>query len=140
MVKTVLTVGTFDVPHLGHAFLLRQCEALGDRVVVGVNSDRFVEAYRGRPPVFSYAERLEMISAMGYEVRHNDGPGRELIVAVHPAVLAIGMDWHPRDYMEQIAMTPEELSRLGIVLAYVPTMPVDTLQKLSATSIKERLR
>lgn len=137
--RTVLTVGTFDVPHLGHGYLLRQCEALGDRVVVGINSDRFVKRYRGKPAVFSYPERSAMIAAMGYEVRSNDGPGRELIVAEHPAVLAIGMDWHERDYMGQIEMSPEELSRLGIALAYIPTMPLDTLEKLSATRIKERL-
>jgi len=139
-VRTVLTIGTFDVPHLGHAYLLRQCEGLGDTVLVGVNSDEFVEQYKGARPAFAYRERMELISAMGYEVRYNDGPGRDLILRVRPAVLAIGMDWLEKDYTAQINMTVRELSQSGIVLAYVPTMAATELEKLSATRIKDRLR
>lgn len=137
----LLTIGTFDIPHIGHAYLLRQCERLADDVIVGINSDRFVEAYKGRRPVFSYPERMQMIAQMGYEVRHNDGPGRELILAVKPDILAIGNDWAPdrKDYLSQIGMTSEELSRIGVALAFLPTMPVSDLEKLSASGIRERL-
>lgn len=138
----LLTIGTFDIPHLGHAYLLKQCEALATTVVVGVNSDRFVATYKGAPPTYTYGERAGLIAQMGYEVRHNDGPGRELIIGEHPDILAIGNDWAPdtgRDYLSQIATTSAELGQLGVVLAFLPTMPLDLLQKLSSTGIRERL-
>ena len=36
---TLLTMGTFDVPHVGHAAFLRKCESFADQVIVGVNTD-----------------------------------------------------------------------------------------------------
>jgi len=138
--RTVLTIGTFDVPHVGHAFLLRQCERLGDHVIVGVNSDRFVKFYRGANPLFLYIERAAMMSALGYEIRPNDGSGHDLIEEIKPTVLAIGMDWLTRDYLKQIDTTADELSEWGTVLAYLPVMPMDSREKLSATEIKDRLR
>lgn len=136
--STVLTIGTFDIPHIGHAYLLKQCERLGDHVIVGVNTDRFVNAYKGALPTFNDAERSGMISAMGYEVRSNDGSGRELIQEVKPDVLAIGMDWLMRSYTMQINVSDAELSAWGITLAFVPTL--GGTEKLGSTQIRERLR
>lgn len=135
----VLTIGTFDVPHVGHAFLLRQCERLGDEVIVGVNSDRFVRVFKA-PPLYSYPERAAMIAALGYEVVPNDGPGRDLVESVRPRVLAIGMDWMPpRDYLAQVGVTAEELSEWGVVLAFLPVMPLNAGGKVSSSEIKARL-
>lgn len=115
----VLTIGTFDVPHMGHAAFLKRCERFGS-VTVGVNSDRFVEGYKGRKPVFTFTERARLIHLLGYEVAANDGAGFELIRLVNPDVLAIGSDWLGRDYMGQIGMTADELGVLGIDLVFVP--------------------
>jgi len=131
----VLTIGTWSVPHLGHAAFLRRCEAFGE-LVVGVNSDAFVERYRDLPAVYDEGERMALIAALGYQVVLNDGPGRELIDAVRPDVLTIGTDWARRDYLAQIDVTQDWLDERGITVAYVPARPLG----ISSTSLAERLR
>jgi len=128
-----LTIGTFAVPHIGHAAFLRRCEAFG-QLTVGVNSDRFVGEYRGIAPPFDQDERMALISALGYGVALNDGPGVELIYEVHPDVLAIGTDWARRDYLAQIDITQDELDQLGVTVAYVPMRPTG----ISSTEIARR--
>lgn len=115
----VLTIGTFDVPHLGHAVFLQRAARYGD-LTVGVNSDGFVEAYKGRRPVFSFGERVALIDKLGYKVAGNDGAGFALVEMVNPDVLVIGSDWLGRDYLSQIGMSIDELARLDIDLVFVP--------------------
>jgi cytidyltransferase-like protein len=130
----VLTLGTWDPVHADHAAFLRRCEGLGE-VVVGVNSDRFVRAYRGRPPVFSQLERQDQVEALGYEVVLNDGPGREVIDLVRPGWLVVGSDWLGRDYLKQIDVTPTFLEERDIALAFLPRG-----RTISATELKARIR
>lgn len=131
----VLTMGTFAVPHLGHAAFLRACERYGT-VTVGVNSDRFVTAYRGERPMFSERERRTMIEALGYRAVLNDGPGADLVRSLRPDVIVVGTDWARRDYLAQIAMTQDELDGLGIAVAYVPMRPIG----ISSSEIARRAR
>ena len=132
----VLTIGTFDVPHVGHAAFLRRCEdlAAGGQVIVGVNSDRFVADYKGAAPLYRESERVALIGLLGYLVRVNDGPGRDLIDRTRPDVLAIGSDWLARDYLTQIDVDVAWLEERGIALAYLPYSA-----GISSTAIKERL-
>lgn len=124
MSSTVLTIGTWGVPHIGHAAFLRRCEAFGDDVVVGVNSDAFVERYKGRRPLYDERERMLLIESLGYVAILNDGPGRDLIERVKPDVLTIGTDWARKDYYAQIDVDQDFMDRLGITMAYVPMRPV----------------
>lgn len=130
----VLTIGTFDIPHIAHARLFQRCEQLG-HVVVGVNSDRFVKRYKYRDCVFSQDERIALIEEMGYEVELNDGPGIELIDKVRPNYLVIGSDWLRKDYLKQIGVSVEFLEQRDISLVYVPYT-----KGISTTTIKERLQ
>lgn len=132
---TLLTIGTFDPPHIGHARLFRRCERFADRIVVGVNTDDFVTAYKKFPPLYRTAERISLIALLGYEVVQNDSPGRDLIERIKPDILAIGSDWLRRDYMAQIDMTPDDFDSLGISLIYLPATP-----GISASDMKARLR
>lgn len=132
---TVLTIGTWAIPHLGHAAFLRRCEAFGT-VIVGVNSDAFVEQYKAETPMFRETERMAIIAALGYETHLNDGPGRELIEAIRPDVLTIGTDWARRRYLTQIDVDQDFLDEHGITLAYVPMRPIG----ISSSLILERAR
>jgi len=133
-VTRVLTIGTFDPPHLGHANLLRQARAFGDHLTVGVNSDAFVETYRGRRPVYSESERLALLAHLADAVLLNDGPGRDCILAADPDVLVVGSDWLARDYLAQIDMTAEDFADWGLSLVFVPRTP-----GVSSTDLKARL-
>jgi len=48
----IYTGGTFDLFHAGHVEFLRRCSDLG-RVLVSLNTDEFIEEYKGKPPVIS---------------------------------------------------------------------------------------
>ena len=65
--KTVLTVGVFDLLHIGHIELFRKAKALGDRLVVAVQDSASVEKYKpGSPTVNSTEERMYIVKAIKY--------------------------------------------------------------------------
>jgi cytidyltransferase-like protein len=133
-VTTLLTFGTFDCPHAGHAGFLRRCERFADRVVVGIRSDTMVQILRGHPPVFSFKERAAVFRDLGYDVWESTEPGAQLVEQIDPDVLAIGSDWARRDWLGRIGMTQDQLDRRRIALIYVPYTPI-----VSATELKRRL-
>lgn len=49
----VYTGGTFDLPHKGHYRLLKRAAEIGI-VVVALNTDEFIQSYKGKPPILSY--------------------------------------------------------------------------------------
>jgi rfaE bifunctional protein nucleotidyltransferase chain/domain len=93
----VFTNGVFDLLHIGHLRYLRQARALGDALIVGLNSDRSVRANKGPArPVTPEAERAEILEALacvdGVVVFDQETP-HELIAALQPDVLVKGADW-----------------------------------------------
>lgn len=131
--KKVLTIGTFDCVHAGHINLLQKCKEYGE-VIVGLNSDEFIERYKGKPPLFTYQERIELLENLGYTVEKNDDNGSTLIYQVNPDVLAIGSDWARKDYLSQVGMTYDELDAMNIHLLYIPYT-----RHISTTEIKRRV-
>lgn len=132
--RRVLTIGTFNSPHIGHAILLKECERYGDRVIVGINSDEFVETYKGHRPEYVYEEREYLIRALGYETIKNCSAGRELIEEVQPQVLVIGGDWARKDYYGQIDVSQDYLDANHITMVYVPRIGT-----ISSTELRERM-
>ena len=93
----VFTNGCFDLFHAGHLEILRRAAALGEVLVVGVNSDDSVMRLKGRGrPITSEQNRVEIISALNFVdyvvVFEEDTPLR-LIQAVRPDILVKGADW-----------------------------------------------
>lgn len=129
----VLTIGTFAIPHLGHAAFLRACEQFGS-LTVGVNSDGFVVENRGQPAPFTEEERMALIASLGYRTVLNDGPGRKLIEVEEPDILVIGTDWARRDYYAQIDVDQDFMDLRGITMVYLPMRPVG----ISSTEIARR--
>lgn len=64
MPKTVITFGTYDVFHVGHLRLLQRARDLGQRLVVGVSTDQLNINKKGRAPVYSELERLEIVASL----------------------------------------------------------------------------
>jgi glycerol-3-phosphate cytidylyltransferase len=62
--RTVITFGTFDVLHVGHVRVLERAAALGGRLVVGVSSDALNVAKKGRAPIYTQDERIEIVGAL----------------------------------------------------------------------------
>jgi D-beta-D-heptose 7-phosphate kinase/D-beta-D-heptose 1-phosphate adenosyltransferase len=96
--KTVVfTNGVFDLVHPGHVRYLREARALGDALIVGVNSDGSVRANKGPDrPVTPEAERAEVLAALaGVDavVIFDDATPHAVIAALQPDVLVKGADW-----------------------------------------------
>lgn len=95
--KLVFTNGCFDILHAGHVDYLIKAKALGDALVVGMNSDSSIRRIKGeKRPVVSEKERAFIIAnlkAVDYVIFfYEDTPG-ELINKIIPDVLVKGADW-----------------------------------------------
>ncbi|MBJ4957079.1 adenylyltransferase/cytidyltransferase family protein [Salmonella enterica subsp. enterica serovar Goldcoast] len=62
--KTIITFGTFDVFHIGHLRILQRAEKLGERLIVGVSSDALNIQKKGRAPVYSQSERMDIVASL----------------------------------------------------------------------------
>ena len=132
--RIVFTNGCFDLMHVGHTRYLEAARALGDLLIVGVNSDTSVRALNkatGRP-IVPAEQRAEVIAALGcvdYVVLFDEPDPAALIAALQPDVLVKGGDWTPdriigRDIVE---------ARGGTVRT-IPLVP-----GVSTTSLVERI-
>jgi choline-phosphate cytidylyltransferase len=97
MSRTVITFGTFDVFHVGHLRVIQRAAALGDRLVVGVSADALNLRKKGRAPVFSQDERLEIVAALkpvdAVFVEESLEQKRDYIIEHAADVLVMGDDW-----------------------------------------------
>lgn len=138
------TGGTFDLFHAGHVEFLQKCWQLSmtdhfrGSVIVSLNTDDFIEEYKGRPPINSYEERKYVLESCKYVSRVIKNVGgadsKPAILEVHPNVVAIGSDWFDRDYLGQMQFDWQWLHREGIALLYIPR-----ITPVSTTGIKRRL-
>ena len=97
MERTVITFGTFDVFHVGHLRMIERAAALGDRLVVGVSADELNLRKKGREPIFSEAERVEIVSALRCVsevfVEESLELKRDYVLQHGADVLVMGDDW-----------------------------------------------
>jgi D-beta-D-heptose 7-phosphate kinase/D-beta-D-heptose 1-phosphate adenosyltransferase len=95
--KIVFTNGCFDLLHVGHIRYLQQARALGDLLVVGVNSDASVKRLKGPTrPVQNEEDRAEILAALAcvdFTVIFPEDTPEKLIQAVVPGILVKGGDW-----------------------------------------------
>jgi rfaE bifunctional protein nucleotidyltransferase chain/domain len=107
--RLVFTNGCFDLLHVGHVRYLRQARALGDALIVAINSDRAVRELKGagRPvmPVDERAEVLAALEGVSYVTVFDELSPRRLIAKLLPDVLVKGGDYalseiHGREEVE----------------------------------------
>ena len=130
----VFTNGCFDLLHVGHARYLAAARALGDALLVAVNSDRSVRALKGAGrPLTSEGERAEMLAALAavdFVTVFDDESPRRLISELLPDVLVKGGDYA----LEEIHGREEVEAAGGRVLA------LPFVEGASTTGIIERIR
>lgn len=133
--RAVFTNGCFDLLHPGHVDCLEQARALGDFLIVAVNSDasaRGLDKGEGRP-VVPQDDRARVIAALAcvdYVTIFDQPTPRELIGALLPDVLVKGGDWP----LDQIAGR-EEVEAAGGRVVSIPLAP-----GYSTTNLIERIR
>ena len=96
--RIVFTNGVFDILHPGHIRYLRDARALGDLLIVGVNSDRSVKALAKAPdrPINPESERAEVLAALASVdavVIFDEDTPHAIISALQPDILVKGADW-----------------------------------------------
>jgi rfaE bifunctional protein nucleotidyltransferase chain/domain len=98
--RIVFTNGCFDIIHAGHIRYLREAKALGDVLVVGLNSDNSVARLKPGRPVNSENQRAEVLAALemiDFITLFTEDTPYDLIRAIKPDVLVKGGDWKPED-------------------------------------------
>jgi D-beta-D-heptose 7-phosphate kinase/D-beta-D-heptose 1-phosphate adenosyltransferase len=132
--RVVFTNGVFDLLHPGHARYLAHARALGDVLIVGLNSDRSVRAIKGpmRPltPERERAEVLLALACVDAVVVFDEDTPQEIIRLVQPDVLVKGADWAA----DRIVGREIVEARGGRVVR------VDLAPGFSTTSLIERIR
>jgi rfaE bifunctional protein nucleotidyltransferase chain/domain len=95
--KVVFTNGCFDILHVGHIRYLNSARALGDALIVAVNSDRSVREIKGESrPIVPELERAEVLAALAcvdYVCIFDDPTPKRVIDAIVPDILVKGADW-----------------------------------------------
>jgi len=133
----LLTIGTFDVPHAGHASFLAKCARITEDITVGVLHDEFVERVKGKP-VFGVDDRMWHVELMGYfavAVRSDNYLHPDLVRSMRPDILAVGSDWADKPYVTtRLGMTHTELAEQETALVYIPYT-----RGISTTSIIDRV-
>jgi rfaE bifunctional protein nucleotidyltransferase chain/domain len=95
--RVVLTNGVFDLLHVGHVRYLAEARALGDVLVVGLNSDASTRALKGPDrPVVNERERQEVLEALRMVdavIPFGDATAHGLVEALRPDVYVKGGDY-----------------------------------------------
>lgn len=132
--RLVFTNGVFDLLHVGHVRYLAQARALGDALLVAINSDRTVRELKGPDrPVFDQAERAEILAALryvDYVTIFDDVSPRSLIAELLPDVLVKGGDYQ----LDEIHGREEVEAAGGKVIS------LPFVQGASTTSLIEKMK
>ena len=132
--RLVFTNGVFDLLHVGHVRYLEQSRALGDALLVAINSDRTVRELKGPDrPVFDQAERAEILAALrcvDYVTVFDNISPRSLITGLLPDVLVKGGDYQ----LDQIHGREEVEAAGGIVIS------LPFVEGASTSQIIERMK
>tara|TARA_Y100000310_G_scaffold341616_1_gene441345 strand:- start:2736 stop:3143 length:408 start_codon:yes stop_codon:yes gene_type:complete len=100
--KIVFTNGCFDILHRGHIELFKYARSLGDKLIVGVDSDDKVQNDKGRTRPFNcLIDRMEILRSIKYidEVKSFNVRQEleDLIKVVTPDILIVGSDWRNKE-------------------------------------------
>jgi rfaE bifunctional protein nucleotidyltransferase chain/domain len=125
--RVVFTNGCFDLLHPGHIQSLESARALGDALIVGINSDASVKRLKGpgRPvlPELERAEILASLESVDAVVIFDEATPQRIIAAVLPDVLVKGGDW-PDDQIvgrEEVEAAGGRVVRAEVVEGYSTT-------------------
>jgi D-glycero-beta-D-manno-heptose 1-phosphate adenylyltransferase len=117
--KIVFTNGCFDLLHLGHVRYLQEARALGDQLVLGLNSDVSVRQLKGpQRPLVGQADRAELMSTLrpvDHVIIFEELTAESLVAELKPDFYVKGGDYSPAEAVNTIA---KPLPEAAIVRAY----------------------
>lgn len=114
------TAGAFDMFHVGHLNLIKNAKERCDYLIVGVNTDELIEAYKQKKPVVPLKERIQIIEAIKYadEVLPVNTLDKEKIwQQIKFDVVFIGDDWKGSQRWNE---TEKVMGKYGVKVVYLP--------------------
>ena len=135
--KIGITVGVFDLFHVGHLNLLERCKSMCEHLIVAVCHDDYVTQIKHKQPVYSENDRMRILAALKVvdeviPVSIEETEDKMLLLANHHFdVLFSGDDWKGSGRYKR---TEEQFARQGVSIEYFPYT-----QGISTTQIKEKL-
>ena len=133
----VFTNGVFDLLHVGHVRYLAHARALGDALVVAINSDRAVRELKGENrPVTNEQERAEILAALrqvSYVTIFDDVSPRSLIADLLPDVLVKGGDYGLEEIhgREEVEAAGGRVVSLPFIAGASTTAMIERMRKVS---------
>jgi len=133
--QIVLTQGSFDMLHIGHARYCREAKKRGDILIVGVDSDRKIQSRKGKDrPIVPQEERLEMLAHLEYVdlvvLKKLNTPKWELIKVIKPDVLVATKETYTKQKIKKL----QEIC--GKVVVLKPMATTTTSAKLRLVQIE----
>lgn len=111
--RVVYTSGTFDMLHVNHLKMIQYARALGDLLIVGVNTDELVATYKSAP-IIPFEQRIELIKALKWPdivIPQKSLDHTDKVKKLNMDVFVIGDDWAGKyDYLKD----------LGVDVVYFP--------------------
>jgi D-beta-D-heptose 7-phosphate kinase/D-beta-D-heptose 1-phosphate adenosyltransferase len=137
--RGVFTNGCFDLLHLGHARYLQEARALGDFLVLGLNSDESTRLLKGpgRPlvPEMERAEILASLACIDYVTVFSERTASQLVDALKPAIYVKGGDYAgAQDNQPDTSRLPEAkiVQAYGGIIRLIPYLPHHSTTELIA--------
>ena len=132
--KVGYTTGVFDLFHIGHLNILKQCKEKCEYLIVGVSTDELVKSYKHKCPVIPFEERIAIVEAIKYVDRvvpQTSIDKTDACKNLHFDVLFHGNDWKNSALYDEIT---EKLAEYGVVVEFL-----QHTDGISSTDIKQRL-
>lgn len=132
--RIVFTNGVFDLIHPGHVRYLARARALGDVLIVAVNSDRSVRANKGSGrPITPDTERAEILAALACVdavVVFDEETPLAIVGSLQPDVLVKGADWAADNIVgrEIVEARGGRVVRIGLAPGFSTTSIIDRIQ------------
>jgi len=134
--RVVFTNGCFDILHPGHTRYLHEARALGDYLIVAVNSDRSVEALKGQGrPILSEEARSELLAALGFVdavlIFDQETP-LGVIQELLPDILVKGADWSEEEIVgaDVVKKAGGEVKRIPVIEGFSTSDIIEKILRL----------
>jgi rfaE bifunctional protein nucleotidyltransferase chain/domain len=141
--KVVFTNGVFDILHRGHVEYLAAAKSLGDKLIVGINSDASVRKIKGpRRPVVVESDRAFLVSQLvpvdAVCIFEQETP-YDLISALIPDILVKGADWKVDDVVgkDVVERSGGKVLTLPFVPRHSTTLVIERIKELYVGQEKE---
>jgi len=93
----IITFGTFDLLHIGHINILERAKKLGDKLIVGISTDKFSYKKKNRYPIYNQNDRKQILESLKFvdEVFFEESfeQKREYIKKYNSDIFVMGNDW-----------------------------------------------